>query len=144
MLKSLAHRLFGLGKVPAKYRVFLQEEGILLEETGLAGTITLKNFRGPGRRHSWKRNWFTGSILISHQTFAAFNIWRPLIYVPFADERFLELHYYAQDDDLVVNYDAALFNEQWSGSIKCRFSTSRAKEIVELLDQKRTDRGMRS
>jgi hypothetical protein len=45
--------------MPKKYAPTLRGEGIVLLDEGIGGSITLKNFKGPGRRHSWKRNRFT-------------------------------------------------------------------------------------
>ena len=136
MSKTLLHRLFGLGQVPPKYAPTLREEGILLLEEGIGGSVTYKHFVAPGRRHSWKKSWFIGCLVLTEQTFAAFALMRPLIYIPLADKRLSALHCSVQKDDtLLVAYDASLFNEQWSGTVECRFRTAKAPLYLENLAQ---------
>ncbi len=134
MKKSLFHRLFGLGKVPKKFKPILDEEGVKLLDEGISGSITFKNFKAPGRYHSWKRSWFVGSIAITEKTFAAFSLAKPLIYVLFEHDKFEELYCTLENENtLLITYDASAFNEKWSGIIECRFKTSQALDILTLL-----------
>ena len=132
--KTLLHRLFGWGKIPKKYAPTLHGEGIVLLEEGIGGSITLKKFRAPGRYHSWKRNWFTGCLVITEKTFAAFTLWKPVIFVPLKDERFSELKCSVEKNDILfITFDASAFNEKWSGTIECRFKTPKARLFLERL-----------
>lgn len=134
MKKSLFYRLFGLGKVPNKYRSILEEEGVKLLDEGISGSITFKKFKAPGRYHSWKRSWFIGSLVITEKTFAAFSLVKPLVYVPFQHKRFEELYCtFEKENTLLITYDASAFNDKWSGTIECRFKTSKALDILSLL-----------
>ena len=134
MSKTLLHRLFGLGKMPKKYAPTLRGEGIILIVEGIGGSITLKQFKAPGRRHSWKRSWFTGCLVLTEQTFAAFALMRPLVFVPLADKRLSELRCSVEEGvTLLVTYDASLFNEKWSGIVECRFKTAKAQLFLEQL-----------
>jgi len=134
MSKTLLHRLFGLGTIPGKYVSTLKGEGIVLIDEGIGGSITLKHFRSPGRRHSWRRSWFTGCLVLTEQTFTAFTLNRPLIFVPLADSRLSGLRCSIEDrDTLLVEYDASLFNENWSGLVECRFKTEKARLFLEQL-----------
>ena len=134
MSKTLLHRLFGLGKVPNKYAPTLRGEGILLIDEGIGGSVTYKQFIAPGRRHSWKKSWFTGCLVLTKQTFAAFAGMRPLVYVPLEDKRLSELRCSVEDDvTLLVTYDASLFNEKSSGIIECQFRTAKAQLFLEQL-----------
>ena len=134
MKKTLLHRLFGLGRIPGQYAPALYDEGIILLDEGIGGSITLKNVHAPGRYHSWKRSWFTGCIVLGRKTFAAFAFTKPLIYVPLAHEHFSELDCKIEKGDtLLVKYDASTFNENWSGTIECRFKTSQAQMFFERL-----------
>ncbi|MBN1584699.1 MAG: hypothetical protein JXA89_28590 [Anaerolineae bacterium] len=134
MKKTLLHRLFGWGKLPKRYASILYGEGILLLDEGIGGSITLKKFQAPGRYHSWKKSWFTGSIVLTGQTFAAFALVKPLIYVPLDREHVSKLCCIIEKGDtLLVQYDASTFNETWSGTIACRFRTSKAQMFLERL-----------
>ncbi len=139
MSKTLLHRLFGLGKIPKKYAPTIRGETIILIDEGIGGSITLKQFKAPGRRHSWNRSWFTGCLVLTEQTFAAFALIRPLIFVPLADRRFSELRCSLEQGamgrgaTLLVAYDASLFNDKWSGIVECRFNTAEAPLFLEQL-----------
>jgi hypothetical protein len=134
MSKTLLHRLLGLGKIPRKYAPTLRGEGVILIDEGIGGSITLKHFKAPGRRHSWKRSWFTGCLVLTEQTFAAFAFVRPLIFVPLDDNRLSALRCSLEESaTLLVSYDASLFNEEWSGMVECRFGTAKARLFLEQL-----------
>ncbi len=134
MKKSLLYRLFGLGKVPKKYRPILEEEGVKLLDEGLNGSITFKKFNAPGRYYSWKRSWFIASLVITEKTFAAFSLVKPLVYVLFEHKSFKELYCTLESKNtLLITYDASAFNDKWSGTIECRFKTSQALDILALL-----------
>ena len=136
MKKTLLHRLFGWGKIPKRYRPTLKGEGIILLDEGIGGSITFKKFKAPGRYHSWKRSWFTGSIVLTEKTFAAFALFKPLIYVPLEHDNFSELRCTIEGGEtLFVTYDASSFNEKWSGTIECRFKTTKAQMFLERLQR---------
>jgi hypothetical protein len=82
MAKSLMFWLFGLGRVPARVRPEIEREGVELLDEGLSGTVTLRHFRSPRRRASFRRNWFCGSLVVTGQRFAAYGIRNSLIEVP--------------------------------------------------------------
>jgi hypothetical protein len=112
----------------------LEGEGIILLDEGIGGSITFKKFKAPGRYHSWKRSWFTGSIVLSEQTFAAFALFKPLIYIPLDHVNFSELRCTIEGGKMLsVTYDASAFNEKWSGTIECRFKTPKAQMFLDLL-----------
>ena len=134
MKKTLLHRIFGWGKIPKRYAPTLHDEGIILLDEGIGGSITLKKFKAPGRYHSWKRSWFTGCIVLTERTFAAFALTKPLIYVPLDHENISKLRCAIEESNtLLVKYDASAFNEKWSGTIECRFKTSKAQMFLERL-----------
>lgn len=134
MKKTLLHRLFGWGRIPKRYAPTLHGEGIVLLDEGIGGSITLKKFKAPGRYHSWKRNWFTGCIVLTERTFAAFGLINPLIYVPLGHENISELHCTMEKSGkLFVKYNAAAFNEKWSGTVELRFKTPKAQMFIERL-----------
>ena len=136
MKKALLHRFFGWGRIPKRYAPTLCDEGIVLLDEGIGGSVTFKRFRAPGRYHSWKRSWFIGSIVLTERTFAAFALVKPLIYVPLDHGNISELHCTMEGGDtLLVEYDASAFDEKWSGTVACRFKTSKAHEFLERLHE---------
>ena len=136
MRKSLLYHIFGWGGVPKRYAPSLRNEGIVLQDEGIGGSVTLRRFKAPGRYHSWKRSWFTGCIVLTERTLAAFAFTRPLIYVPLDHPNISKLHCATQaEDTLLVEYDASAFHEKWSGRIECRFRTGSARLFLEQLQR---------
>jgi len=134
MSKTLLHRLFGLGKIPKRYRPTLEQEGFVLLDEGIGGTVTFRNFRAPGRRHSWRKKWFTGSLALSGRHFAAFTYWQPVVFVPLDDPRIAALECSVESEDrLCIAFDPSAFNDNWSGRIEVRFKTPRAREFAQRL-----------
>jgi hypothetical protein len=57
-----------------------------------------------------------------------------LVYLPLADQRLSKLGCSIEHGTtLLVAYDASLFNEQWSGTVECRFKTAQARQFLEQL-----------
>jgi hypothetical protein len=134
MSKTLLYELFGLGRIPKKYAFSLRQEGIVLMDQGIRGSVTYRQFRAPGRRYSWKKSAFIGSLVLTRQTFAAFAMTRPLLLVPLEDKRLSELCCCAEKENtLVVAYDASLFSTKASGTVECRFRTEKARLYLERL-----------
>jgi hypothetical protein len=132
--KTLLHRMFGWGRLPQQYAPRLYDENIILLDEGIGGSITFTKFKAPGRYHSWKRSWFTGSLVLTQNTFAAFAFNKALIYIPLDHKNIAQLNCALEaDDTLLVTYDASAFNECWSGTITCRFRTSQAQMFLERL-----------
>lgn len=132
--KSLMYRLFGAGRLPAKYADRLRFEGVEVLDEGVGGSITMRRFRAPGRWYWWRRNGFSGSLVLTGSTFAAFTTFRPLIHLPLNDPRLRELHCSVDDEGVLhVDYNAALFNDQWSGDIELRFKTRLARRWLARL-----------
>ena len=137
MGKTLLHRLFGLGKIPKHVLPDLEQEGIVLADEGIGGSITFKRFRAPGRYYGWKWSWFTGALVLTSTRFAAFTFYphfNPIINVPLDDDRLGELRCSLKNETtLCVQFDPSVFHEGWSGSIECRFSTPQARSFLEHL-----------
>lgn len=135
MGQSFLQRLFGLGKIPKKAFAVLEQEGIVLLEEGVSGSVTFRNFRAPGKYFLRRRVWFTGVLVVTEKRFTAFKYWSPLINVPFDHERFHDLHITLKDEKtLAVRFDAAAFHEKQSGEIECRFKTPKARQWLEQIE----------
>ena len=134
MAKSFLYRLFGIGKVPGKYREIIESEGVVLSEEGLSGSVTFRNFRAPGKRYSWRRNWVVGSLVLTKQHLLAFSFFNQMIGVPLKDKHLKELTCtLLKPGVLSISYDASAFHEGWSGSVECRFGTEKASQFLEKL-----------
>lgn len=138
MAKTLLYRLFGVGKVPAQLGAELRSEVIVLLEEGISGSVTYLDFRAPGRRSSWRRQWFTGAIALTQTRLVALQYSNFAINVPVTDERIRQMRFSKEaDDTLLVAFDPALFHNDWSGTIEYRFRTSQAQAFLEKLSSGR-------
>lgn len=136
MAKSLLYRLFGVGKMPATLMSQLKNEGIALMDEGVKGSVTYRDFRAPGKRFGWKRQWFIAAIALTKIRLLALHSSNPVINVPLTDERIHALRYSMENGDtLCVAFDAALFHADWSGTIEYRFRTPQAQHLLERLQK---------
>ena len=127
MGKPLFARIFGLGKVPKKYRSQLETEGVVLIEESIAGSVTFKKFRAPGRYYGYKKKLFFGALIITNKTFGAFELFTPLVMVPLEREYISKLDCrLIKNNTLEIEYDASQFNKDWSGTVICRYHTKSA------------------
>lgn len=134
MKKTLLYRLFGIGKIPAQYRAALESEGVVLSDEGIKGSVTYRNFRSPGRRSNWKRQWYTASIILTKTRLLAFAYSNQIIDVPLTDERFRRLQFSLENENnLSIAFDASLFHNDWSGTIEYRFKTAQAASFLSKL-----------
>jgi len=135
MSKTLLHWLFGFGGVPKAMKPILEQEGIVLLDEGIGGSITFRNFRAPGKRYSYRQNWFTGSLVVTELRFAGFAFGRPVINVPLEGPHLKKLECSLEKEHTIlrVAFDSSDFHEDWSGEIVCRFRTPKARQFLERL-----------
>lgn len=135
MAKSLLYRLFGIGKIPAPVMNDLQQEGIILLDEGVSGSTTFLNFRAPGRRYAWRRQWYTASIALTRTRLLALQYASQIINVPLTDERLAKLRFSVENNATVfcIAFDASLFHADWSGTIEYRFRTEQASQFEQDL-----------
>ena len=130
-----------MGKVPPEAVPQIQKEGIIVQDEGLRGSVTFRNFRAPGKRYSWRRNGFSGSIVLTHDHFLAFQFSKPIIGVAWHDDKVKALQCTLKNENtLCVGFDAAVFHDSWSGDIEVRFSTPLARTFLETIERKRSRR----
>lgn len=135
--KSIFYRWFGLGKVPSKYEDIIRSETILFKEEGLSGFVTFRNFKAPGKRYGYRKNWFCGSIVLTRKTFLAFQFRTPLIGVNWNNDKIKQLDISVENENrLVVKFESTHFNPKWSGFIEVRFKIDSARELSEFIKQK--------
>ena len=137
MAKTLLYRLFGLGKIPGPLRATLHSEGILALDEGIKGSVTYLDFRAPGKYSSWRRVWFTASVVMTQVRLVALQNNNLAINVPFTDERIRSLRFSAEKKDtLLIAFDASLFHSDWSGTMEYRFRTSEAEAFMAKLRER--------
>jgi len=122
MAKTFTHKIFGIGKIPRNYKEGLTAEGIVWLEEGVRASITLKAYKAKGRRASWRRAAFTGSIALTQKRIIGFAYSKRVISVPFNDARITQLEVSVENEKcLVCAFDAAVFDTDRSGMVECRF-----------------------
>jgi hypothetical protein len=127
--KSLLYRLLGVGKIPKLLGDRLRMEGVVISDEGIRGSVTYRDFRAPGRYSSWRKQAFSGSVVVTNIRLVALRSSRFAVDVPFTDQRISRLQLSRERDRLVMAFDASLFHDDWSGIIEYRDQTSQAEEI---------------
>ena len=108
MAKTLMYRLFGLGRIPKQAMAILETEGIVYQEEEIPASISFRNFRSPSRRSGYRRNWFSGSIVITKLHFLAFAGTKTMIGLSWDDEKLGALSCTMDDKSrLRIDYDAS-------------------------------------
>lgn len=134
MSKSIFYRLFRAGAIPKNVRARLAQEAVLLQEEGVCGSLTFRDFRAPGRVHRLKVQRFAGSLVLTRQHLLAFAWSMPVIGLSWQDAKIRALNGTVESGNtLCLSYDAALFNRDWSGIIEVRYRTSMAAAVLENL-----------
>jgi hypothetical protein len=134
MAHTLLYRLFGVGRMPRQWRTMLESEGLVLVDEGIAGSVTYRDFRAPGKRSAWRKVAFSGSIALTKTRLLALQYANPAINTPLDDERFKQLRISVEGEEtLLVAFDASLFHDDWSGTMEYRFRTSQAQAFLKRL-----------
>ena len=137
MAKTLLYRLFGLGKIPAQFLTTLKAEGLLAFDEGIKGSVTYLDFHAPGKYSAWRRQWFTGCIILTQVRLVSLQSLSTAIDVPLADERIRRLQISVErEGTLLVAFDPSLFHPGWSGTIEYRFRTTEAEAFLEKLRER--------
>ena len=137
MAKALLYRLFGVGSIPAPIAAALKGEGVLLLDEGLRGSVTYRGFRAPGKIFAYKRKGYVGSIILTEVRLLGLGYSSTIINVPLTDQRLRRIQLSVEGNDLLlVAFDAALFHDDWSGSVEYRFRTPQAHDFVKMLGER--------
>ena len=136
MAKTFLYRFFGAGRIPERLAAELKREGLLLWDEGIPGSVTYLDFRASGRYSNWRRQWYTAAIALTAVRLVALRHSSPVIDVALTDERRRRLRISLEADDaLLVAFDAALFHDNWSGTIEYRFRTPQARHFLSKLQE---------
>jgi len=134
MAKSLLYRLFGVGKIPKLLGDTLRIEGIVVSDEGISGSVTYRDFRAPGKYFSWRKQAFTGSVVVTQVRLVALMYGNFAVNIPFTDERIRKLQISVEGaDGLLIVFDPSLFHDNWSGTIEYRFRTEQAGNMVKRI-----------
>ncbi len=134
MAKTFLYQLFGVGKIPKLLRDTLRIEGIVVSDEGIPGSVTYRDFRAPGKYFSWKKQAFTGSVVVTNIRLVALIYSNFAVNIPFTDERIRKLQISIEGDDrLLIVFDPSLFHDNWSGTIEYRFRTEQAAAFLKSL-----------
>ena len=137
MAKTLMYRLFGLGRIPKQAMAILETEGIVYQEEEIPASISFRNFRSPSRRSGYRRNWFSGSIVITKLHFLAFAGTKTMIGLSWDDEKLGALSCTMDDKSrLRIDYDASTFNDDWSGDIELCYRSDDTATILGIIKDK--------
>ena len=137
MAKTLLYRLFGIGKIPEQFMATLESEGILALDEGIKGSVTYRDFRAPGKYSAWRRQWFTGSLVLTQVRLVSLLSLSTAIDVPLTDERIRRMQFSVEKNDtLLVAFDPSLFHPGWSGTMEYRFRTTEAPAFLEKLRER--------
>ena len=137
MSKTLLNRLFGLGNVPKGALAQIRREGVVLKEEGISGSVTLRNFRKPGRYNSYYRSWFSGSIVLTEQHLLVFKLFEPVVGIAWDDEKFENLDVQLESDGkLCIALEASDFDDKSSGTVEVRLSTPLASQIQQEIKKR--------
>ena len=136
MAKSIFYRLFGLGKIPRRYRSVIEKEGVILQDEGLAIVVRYRNFRAPNAYYGRRVSLVLGSVVLTQHSFACFrgNIIPPVFHVAVAHESFKAFDFSLDEKArLRVLIDCPAFQEGWKGTIDCRIPCENAGEFLRVL-----------
>lgn len=134
MIARLLLRWLGLGRLPARERPALEAEGIRYLQEGIVGSLTYRNFRAPGRRFRWRRQWFFGAFVVTRGRFAVYAFSRPLLRLDVTDARRERMRWSCDNDSrLLLTLDAADLAPDQSGTLELRLAFPAAHRIVDAL-----------
>ena len=137
MNKTLLFRTFKIGGIPKAALSRILTEGVLLSDEGIGGSVTYRNYRAPGKYHGWRRNWFSGSLVMTRESLLAFRYSKPIIGLRWVDGQVGQLHFETDgDNSLSIGFDASVFSEESSGRVEVRFSTAKARSFLMTFKRK--------
>lgn len=129
-MKTMLHRLFGLGRIPAALAAELQHEGVIAQDEGIRCWLRADRFRRPGLVAVGMARSFTGAIALTGTRIIALRNAGRIINVPFTDERIRQLTVdLPAPDTLRIAFDSSKFHPDWSGTLAYTFRTPRARLI---------------
>lgn len=130
MNKSILYRLFNIGGIPRKLRSVLEVEGIEVCDEGMSGWLVTKNVKGPGRWHIYRREGFSGSLVVTSKRIICFTYWNRQINIAVDDPKITELFVSNPSENMFsISFESGVFRDGWSGVIEFLFKTEKARQF---------------
>jgi hypothetical protein len=126
--------LLGSGQLPPELRDAVAAEQPLVLAEGLAGSITYRRFRAPGRYSWWRKTRAFGAIAVTSQRLMVWAGRFEHIDVPHRHPLRAGVEVAAdRPDRLCFAYDAGATNPTRSGRVEVRLRTAQAQDLAALL-----------
>lgn len=114
--------------------VSIIEEGVVLAEEKIRGSVTYINFRRPGKRCNWSRKYAVLALFLTAEKLICLSGNRTAINIRFDDDRFSQMSFERERENvLVIGFESALFHDNWAGKIEFRFKTDQAGVFLDEL-----------
>lgn len=134
MPKSLAYRLFGLGRIPRQWRPLLEQEGIIVADEGMAGWFIAHDVKGPGKRYRHRAEGFSGCLVVTEHRIVCFTYWKRQINIGAQDPGLSALHVTMPSANrLSLSFESAAFRPGWQGVLEYRLHTDQAPAFYATL-----------
>lgn len=114
----------------------LEAEGLLHCET-VAGTLTYRHYRAPGRYSSWKREPARWTVALTRYRLVVRRDIGPMVNVPWSDARVRTLRVAVDGPDLLIAADASAFHADSSGTVETRARVADPAAVVAKIDRMR-------
>jgi hypothetical protein len=131
--RTFGDRFFGWGRLPADLRAEMEREDLRFCEEGAPASLTLRNYRAPGRFVVWRRQGGSGAIAVSAKRLVLAFYRRSIVHLRFDDSRFDALEITRTARGLEIAFDVERLDETRSGRVVCRLRTDRADEYLEWI-----------
>jgi hypothetical protein len=127
--------LFGPRRtLPPAVRSALEQQGVLLLEENLGGSVVYRDFRAPGRYSSLRIVAQSWALALSTTGLLLWAGTGPFIDVAWTEPRLPGLRATVDDKGrLVIAWDAGLFRPDWSGTIEAHVAVADPAAVLALL-----------
>ncbi len=132
--KSLWFRLFGVGRLPRRWREACASEGVVLLEEGLALRVGLRHFRAPGRYSSGRVSYGAGALLLTERRLLITLFWRKVVDLP-RQAAWLGRLSVGLDEQgrLLLAFHAEAFSTRQRGEVALRLTSEHAAWLLAEL-----------
>ncbi len=134
MGKTILYKLFKIGSIPNKLRPVLEDEGLVVCDEGVSGSLFMKDFKSPGRRAKYRKELFSGFLTVTQKRVIAQAYWKRVINVPLDHEKFQLIEIGLVNPKCIeFAFESSDFYADWSGRIVLRFNTLKAQDFYRVL-----------
>jgi hypothetical protein len=134
MGKSIFYRVFKLGSIPKDLQSILEPEGIVVADEGMSGWYVTKNFKAPGRRSKYRKEGFSGFLVITKKRVLAYTFKKRQINIGVNDPKISELYATLDGSEkIVISFEASSFHDDWKGVVELQFNTPKAQDFYDAL-----------